>query len=130
MIILEKLKEVGTDIDTTLERFMGNKELYIKFLIKFTSDVSMQELESAVMCMNLEKAFNAAHTLKGVTGNLGLESIYTLIEPYVELLRGLNGIPLSVQKETEVKESFEAIKRAYNQVYDIICACQNEYKSI
>lgn len=130
MGILEKLKDIGTDIDTTLERFMGNEDLYIKFLNKFTSDTSMQELELAVDCKDLKKAFNAAHTLKGVTGNLGLESLYNLLVPFVESLRKTDLEILSEQEEVEIKEGLREIKKAYEQINNIINDCQIEKESI
>lgn len=84
----EKLLSVSIDADHTIDRFMGNEELYKKFLGKFLKDVSYQELMEGYEQHDASKAFRAAHTLKGVSANLGLISIMDCVTPMVTAMRG------------------------------------------
>lgn len=83
----EALLALGMDIDQTLARFVGNEALLFKFLRKFQADGSYQQLANAVAEKNGDEGFRAAHTLKGVAGNLGLGSLFTAVSPLVETLR-------------------------------------------
>ena len=73
--IKKQLTEAGVDLDKTMERFMNNEALYLKFLKRFPEDP------------NYEEAFRDAHTLKGVAGNLGLDPFYTVVSALTEELR-------------------------------------------
>ncbi len=84
----KELKENGAGVDLAVKRFMGKKELYKKFLLKFLADHSYEAIAEHVGGENYEEAFNSAHTLKGVAGNLGLDPIYEKASEITELLRG------------------------------------------
>ena len=71
-VMLTKLREAGCDMDGTLERFMNNEMLCMKFLRKFPEDTTFGEMQKAFAQGDAEEFFKAAHTMKGVSGNLGL----------------------------------------------------------
>lgn len=77
----------GADYDTTMKRFLGNREMYLKILGLLPRDDSMEKLGKALDAGDLERAFEAAHTLKGVAGNLGLTPLYEAACAMVEPLR-------------------------------------------
>lgn len=83
-----ELEEMGMDVDTTVNRFMGNESLYLKFLNKFQNDRSVANIQQYITDQNAEEAFKSAHTLKGVAANLGLDPIAQHASDIVELLRG------------------------------------------
>lgn len=83
-----ELRENGAGVDTAVKRFMGNKALYKKFLMKFKEDRSCQAIAEHIGARDYEEAFNAAHSLKGVAGNLGLDPVYEGASKITELLRG------------------------------------------
>ena len=95
-----RLVAAGVDVPTALDRFMGNEGLYEKFLKKFPGDDNFRILVEGTKNRDLEGAFTAAHTLKGVAGNLGLDCITTLLFPVVEKLRSgeLDGVEEAVEK--------------------------------
>lgn len=85
--LVERLTENGMEVEKTLERFMGNEELYIKFLKKFLEDGNCAGLKEAVEQGDRDNAFLSAHTLKGLAANLGLNCILEPLVPIVETLR-------------------------------------------
>lgn len=86
-IQLSQLEQFGVDTAGALERFMGNEELLFRFLDKFTQDTNIIKLKEAIENSNKQEAFNASHTLKGLTGNLSLVKLSALFSRQVELLR-------------------------------------------
>lgn len=79
----------GVDYALTMERFMQQERMYVRILGMLFKDESLPALQKAVEEKNLEAAFQAAHTLKGVSGNLGLTSLYEAVCEIVEPLRRL-----------------------------------------
>jgi len=76
------------DLEQTLARFVGNEALLLKFLKRFLEDKTFEQLTQAIAGKDAEAGFHAAHTLKGVAGNLGLGALFNAISPMVEVLRG------------------------------------------
>lgn len=77
----------GADYHTTMARFVGNEALYLRFLDLLFQDENLEKLVSSLDSGDLNRAFEAAHTLKGVTGNLGLTSLCEAVCRIVEPLR-------------------------------------------
>lgn len=88
---MQKIKEAfafyGADYEATMGRFMGNQPMYLRFLDMFFQDESMQKLGDALDAGDLTGAFEAAHTLKGTSGNMGLAPLYAAVCAIVEPLR-------------------------------------------
>jgi len=100
----KQLIENGADVETTIKRFMGNEELYIKFLMKFQNDKNYANIQEHLAAKQYEAAFNDAHTLKGVSANLGLNSVYECVSKLVELLRGKQPEEIDVEEVNRVKD--------------------------
>lgn len=81
------LLEAGIDVEDALERFMGNETLMVKFLLRFPEDENFLRLKRALAAGDAGAAFTAAHTLKGVAGNLSMEKLFRQVDPLVEDLR-------------------------------------------
>lgn len=81
------MESYGVDYDDTLRRFLNNESFYFKILSMFPKDGSLEKLSAAIANGNLEEAFEAAHTLKGVAGNLGLTPLFNAVCTIVESLR-------------------------------------------
>lgn len=82
-----RLMDAGVDVDEALERFLGNEALLMKFLQRFPSDRSFPKLREAMAQGDAAAAFEAAHTLKGVAGNLSLTAVHQAACAVVEDLR-------------------------------------------
>lgn len=83
----QQLIDAGVDVDSGMERFMGNKDLLMRFLRKFPGDDNYHNILSGLESGDYETAFRAAHTLKGLCGNLSLTKLQEVVSEETELLR-------------------------------------------
>ena len=79
---------VGSDAAEVVGRLGGNAALVMRFLAKFQEDGSFRQLCAALDGSDTETAFRAAHTLKGASANLGLQTLFIKASEMTELLRG------------------------------------------
>ena len=84
---LSILRDSGSDPDGALCRFAGNTDLYKRFLIQFLTDDTIGQIRDAMDREDWEGMLTAAHTLKGVAGNLGLDPLYRASSMIVSALR-------------------------------------------
>lgn len=80
----------GIDYDAAMKMFMGKQEILQRFLAKFPKDASYSRLKEAVDAKDCEAAFKAAHTLKGVAGNLSLADLSKVAADITEQFRAGN----------------------------------------
>ena len=83
----KQLEEAGIDVASALERMMGSEELLERLLRKFLENQQYPALCAALKGGDTEQAVIAAHTLKGVCGNLSMVSLYGLFARQVDALR-------------------------------------------
>ncbi|MCR5791595.1 MAG: Hpt domain-containing protein [Lachnospiraceae bacterium] len=103
--IKEGLIRAGVNVEELNNRIMGNETLIFHFLKQFLKDENYTTLVSSMDCDDVEGAFHAAHTLKGVCGNLSLQSLSKEVCPLVEDLR--NGdIEAAREKMPEFKKVY------------------------
>jgi hypothetical protein len=82
------LAGAGIDYGEGAARFGGAAALYEKYLLKFPNDPTFPALKDAMEKGDAQAAFDKAHALKGLTGNLSLNALYGSTKPLVEALRG------------------------------------------
>ena len=87
MDIRELYDKIGGDLDDLLRRF-GNEARVERFLGLFLKDTSFAELQEAVEKEDWPVAFRAAHTLKGVAGNMSFSKLLRSVSELTEALRG------------------------------------------
>ncbi|MEF9983823.1 MAG: Hpt domain-containing protein [Oscillospiraceae bacterium] len=86
-IVLGKLSQWGCDVDGALERCVNDEEFYIDCLKSFMTDVNFEQLDFDLKNKDFVGAFEAAHSLKGVTANLGITPLFDSISVLVDRLR-------------------------------------------
>ena len=86
MNVREFYEATGGDYEDVKRRFLTDARIS-KFALMFLRDTSMEELRAAMEMKDCEKAFQAAHTLKGVCLNLGFSGLLKPVEVGTELLR-------------------------------------------
>ena len=108
MTIQECYQKLGGDY-AQAEKRIPSAALIKKFIAKFLSDGSYAELCRAMQDGQREQAFRAAHTLKGVCGNLSLDRLYLSASQLTELLR-----PETDAISPEAAALFETVKLDYD----------------
>lgn len=85
--LLNELKVWGCDVEGAMERFLEDEELYYSCLEMLVEDEELKRLGEELEEGETEEAFDCAHTLKGVIGNMGLTPMFEIIVRIVEPLR-------------------------------------------
>lgn len=111
-IVRRKLEEAGVDVKTVLERFLGNEKLLLPFLEKFSKDPNYNRLILAMEKKDYEEAFNAAHTIKGICGNLSIDGLYEIMSREVEFLRN--------KKYSEAEAMLPELMKEYERIIAIL----------
>ena len=113
MTIQECYQKMGADYEDVLKR-LYSESMIRKFARMFLDDDSYPKLEDALKKKNVEEAFRAAHTLKGVCQNLGFTNLY---QPAYELTEVLRAGTLEGSKDW-----FDRVTEQYNITIDAIRA--------
>lgn len=87
MLTVESLRTWGANVDEALVRCLNNEAFYLMLVNKAMRDAPFDKLREAVEAGDLDRGFEIAHSLKGVTANLALTPICKPIEQITELLR-------------------------------------------
>lgn len=81
------LEAAGVNVGEALERFMGSEAMLERFLKKFPADTGFAALAAALEAGDHEGAVTAAHTLKGLCGNLSIQPLFKGFDRQVEQMR-------------------------------------------
>ena len=108
----EALKAAGIDVEDAVRRFMGKEELMMKFLLRFGQDPNFGLLRQALEEGDTARAYEAAHALKGVAGNLSLRVVFARSGELVDSLRAGD--------LQQTKAGFPALEESYRAVLDAI----------
>ncbi|MDD6489362.1 MAG: Hpt domain-containing protein [Clostridia bacterium] len=96
---------------------ISKDEIIKKFVIKFLSEPSFDNLCKALEDEDYVKAFRAAHSLKGVSANLAFQRLENSVSVLTELLR--NSETKIIDKE-QCKKNLEYVRKDYNDVIEAI----------
>ncbi|MDD6616593.1 MAG: Hpt domain-containing protein [Lachnospiraceae bacterium] len=114
MTIQECYRRLGGNYEEVEGRLM-NLRLIQRFIGKFLQDDSFATLCNSMEEKNLEVAFRASHTLKGVCQNLGFTTLFHSSEALTDLLRH--------EKEKIPEQAYtllEDVKRDYADTVAVI----------
>lgn len=87
MVTLDALKEFGANVEEGIARCAGSEALYLRLVGTIFREKSFDGLQDAVQRGDYKAAFEYAHALKGVLGNLSLTPLYEPTAELTELLR-------------------------------------------
>ena len=87
MLTIQKLEEFGADVKDGLERCLDDEEFYLELIHSSWERSHYERIDAAIRAGDLDEAFEAAHALKGVLGNLALTPIYEPVSELTEHLR-------------------------------------------
>lgn len=108
----EVFEAYGASYEATMARFMYNESTYLRFLDMLFQDDNLQKLGDALDRGALKSAFEAAHTLKGVVGNMGLTPLYEAVCAIVEPLRTGEG-------RCDYQTLYEAVRTEFEKADDL-----------
>ena len=87
MVTVDKLRKYGANVEEGLSRCFNNEEFYLKLVGMIRDEKNFDLLSQSIAAHDLDAAFEAAHALKGVLGNLSLTPAYDKVCEITELLR-------------------------------------------
>lgn len=87
MLTIDKLKEFGADTSEGLSRCMGNEDFYLKMVSMGIADERFETIRGVLEKGDYDAAFDMAHAIKGVLGNLALTPIFGPVDEMTEHLR-------------------------------------------
>lgn len=108
----EILRSGGIDVTDALNRFSGSSELFEKYINRFIGEKSYTELVVSMEKKDYAAAENAVHSLKGVTGSLGMKDLF---ESSCALLAAFRD-----KKEVQYLPLFDEIEVKYAEITTII----------
>ena len=112
MLSMETLKEYGVKTNQGLERCCNMEAFYFKMITAAVRDGNFEKLGKALEKNDLKEAFEAAHALKGITGNLALDPLYDAVCEIVE--------PLRAKEERDYTDMYKKVMDAKDRLTAII----------
>ena len=103
----------GNDYYAALERIAGDDELLNDLMLMFLADDNWNTIKTAAAEGECEKAFRAAHSLKGSSGMLGMTAFYKVMVRLTDEFRSGNlmgGIRMLPEAEREYNAVAALIK--------------------
>ncbi len=109
IVEISKLEDYGADTKGAIDRFVGDKELYVECVNMFLTDEKFSQLDLYYKSKDYDHLFEAAHSLKGVSGNLGLTPFYHAVCNFVEVLRNKKYENLDDSYKTVITKKAELV---------------------
>lgn len=109
---IDKYISAGNDYSALSERTCGDEELIVQLMQMFIADDSWESMCAFMNSGETEKAFRAAHSLKGSSGMLGFTAFFEKMKVITDKLR--------VNDLEGAKEVFGETRSAYEAVVELI----------
>ncbi len=71
-----ELEAYGIDYTDAIDRFGGSADFYEKLALRYLDDSNYVNLVAAMEAEDYDAAYKAAHSLKGVSGNLSFARLF------------------------------------------------------
>lgn len=107
-IMIQRLKEIGINVDNVVSRLGGNEIFYLSVCRRFQDDRNYQLFQNALVKDDFESARIYIHTLKGVSANLGFAQMELICKSILEDLKN-NDIVSLQQHKAELSEDYNKI---------------------
>lgn len=107
--LFSALKDIGVDVEGTVSRFADNDELYVKFLTRYPDEDKITPVRETFAAGDYSGLNKAAHKLKGVSVNLGMNTLAEKAER------------VEIKAKNIDTDGLEADVAAVSAEYDLIC---------
>lgn len=100
--MLERLKELGVEVDKVLKTLNGKQSLYERLVLKFYDMVIKSDMRED----NLEDIYERVHALKGAAGNLGITPLFDEYVKILTLIRedNMDAVPGAIRDMLPIQE--------------------------
>ncbi len=112
MNLIQELKSLGVNTDEGLQRMGGNSILYERMLVKLKDMIKNSPVRMDFDCKDYTDIIDAAHAIKGASGNLAVAPIYECYSEIVRLLRA--------QQPEQAKKILSEALSTQNAIVDCI----------
>ena len=119
--MLKRFTEVGVKPEEAIYRFLGKEDIYRKFLGKYLTDTGISDIKNGLAKKDAYEVFKAAHTLKGVAANLGLEAVQSKASEITECTREKSFDAFDVALLEKLLASLEECNERVCQVIKVYC---------
>jgi HPt (histidine-containing phosphotransfer) domain-containing protein len=116
---IEILMDAGVDLAGVMRRMADSEATLNSCLKSFLQDPNMDEMKQAIHNQAWKEAFAAAHTLKGIFGNMGFISLSKSASAVVELLRAGNTADLQ-EPLRQVQLGYDAMTDAIHRYFEAV----------
>lgn len=111
MIEDEKLlTNCGINYQDVCDRMMGNEELVERFMLKFLEDQTIEQITLDYEKNDIKELEKSSHTLKGISGNLGMKDLFEACAHIVNHIR--------LQQLDDLKNDYEKLMQAYQETIE------------
>ena len=119
MTLKEFYEQIDGSYEDTLHR-LTSEALVHRFVLKYPADPSFAQLREAVAAADWESAFRAAHTMKGISRDLGFTPLFEASSALSDALRLDDaGVPADM---SAVPELLRATEEAYQRTVAAVSA--------
>ncbi len=112
MDLMQELKSLGANPEEGVQRMGGNSSLYERMLVKLKDMIKDSSARLDFDCNDHADIIEAAHAIKGASGNLMVTPVYEGYSEFVKLMRG--------QQTEEAKKVFEKMLPVQNAIIECI----------
>ena len=110
--IIAALKDRGCQIDEAMPRFLNDTTFYVTLLAQVPAEPAFEELGKQLKANDLKGAFESAHTLKGMLGNMGLTPLFDLACAIIE--------PLRIGKRDNVDSNYAKLMAKKDELFALL----------
>ena len=114
LTISEFYSRTGGNYQEVINHLVDEKRV-ARFLKMFLSDPSCESLEEALEQGNIQEAFRAVHTLKGVCLNMGFSGLFEECSKVTEDLRSGN-LEAGMQNMPALRQRYRSIVESIGQL--------------
>lgn len=113
MLTIDALRAYGANVEEGLERCMNMEPFYLKVvgMLKDDVDGSFERLKAAMAARDTRAAFEAAHALKGSTGNVALTPVFRPVGALSDMLKGHPDMVMDDACDRLANEVFDQYER-------------------
>lgn len=112
----EQLKVFGFEKENVMGRFLDDEQFYLECYCQLVEDDGFEKLGKLLKEADRKKAFDCAHSLKGIAINMGIVSLFDKVSAVVEALRNEESRENPQELYEEMLVELEACRKALELV--------------